>query len=115
MIKDFKGFKTTSFLAEGTELIGKLTINGGIRIDGKIKGKINSSSVVFLGDTARVKADIRAEAVISSGQVIGDISSARHVEFSNPGSIKGSITTRELILEKGVAFDGSCKIIEPEK
>ena len=29
------------------------------------------------------------------------------------GSINGSIETRELVLEKGVFFDGSCKITEP--
>ncbi len=115
MAKDFKTIKTTSFLSEGTELNGKLTIKGGIRIDGKVKGEIQSGSVVMLGDSARIRADIHAEAVISSGQVEGNIFSAQHVQISNPGSIKGSIQTRELVLEKGVYFDGSCKITEPEQ
>lgn len=114
MAKDLRSAKTTSFLAEGTELDGELTITGGIRIDGRVKGRITSESVVFLGDTARVKANIQAEGVISSGQVDGNIHSAQQVQVSNPGSIRGSIETRELILEKGVFFDGFCKIIEPE-
>jgi cytoskeletal protein CcmA (bactofilin family) len=113
MAKDFRSTKTTSFVAEGTELIGTLTIKGGIRIDGRVKGDIRSESVVYLGDTAKVDANIDAEAVISSGKIKGDISSAKHVSISNPGSINGSIETQELVLEKGVFFDGSCKIIEP--
>ena len=115
MTKDFKTTKTTSFLGKGTDLDGSLTVRGGIRIDGKLKGEIHSNSVVLLGESARIKGNIDAEAVISSGQIEGNITSAKHVQISHPGKIKGSIETRELVLEKGVYFDGSCKIIEPGK
>jgi cytoskeletal protein CcmA (bactofilin family) len=115
MAKDYRHAKTTSFLGEGTELDGRLDVRGGLRIDGKLKGSIRSGSVVTLGDTAHVEADIQALAVISSGHVEGDIVSAEHVQLSLPGSVKGSIRTRELILEKGVFFDGSCTITEPER
>ena len=112
MAKDFHNVKTTSFVAQGTELNGTLTVKGGIRIDGRLKGEIYSDSVVVLGKTARVDANIHARAVISSGKIKGNITSAQHVEISNPGSISGSIETRELILEQGVYFDGSCKIAD---
>ena len=114
-MKDYRHAKTTSFLSEGTELEGRLDVKGGLRIDGKMKGSIYSGSVVTLGDSAHVEADIHARAVISSGHVEGDIVSAEHTQLSLPGSVKGSIQTRELILEKGVFFDGSCKITEPER
>ena len=58
MSKTFRDVKTTSFLAEGTELDGVLTVEGGIRIDGRVKGKINSESVVYVGDQAEIEADI---------------------------------------------------------
>ena len=115
MAKNLRNIKTTSFLGENTELIGNLTVDGGLRIDGKLKGTINSGSMVTLGDKAHVQADIRARAIISSGHIEGNILSAEHVQLTLPGSVKGAIQTRELILEKGVFFDGSCKIIEPER
>lgn len=113
MAKDFRNAKTTSFLAKGTKLVGNLTVKGGIRIDGQLNGEIQSESAVFVGDTAQLNANITAPVVISSGKIVGDIFSAQQVQITNPGSIKGSIETRELVLEKGVFFDGSCKIIEP--
>ncbi|HKJ00127.1 MAG TPA: polymer-forming cytoskeletal protein [bacterium] len=115
MSKDYRHAKTTSFLGQGTELEGRLELRGGLRIDGKLKGSVLSGSVVTLGDTAHVEADIHARAVISSGRIEGDIVSAEHVQLSLPGSVKGSIHTRELVLEKGVFFDGSCKITEPDR
>ena len=106
--------KTTSFIAEGTELEGELQVEGGLRIDGRLQGAIRSGSVVTLGDNAHVQARIEARAVISSGRIEGDIVSAEQVQLSLPGWVKGAIRTRELVLEKGVFFDGSCKIVEPE-
>lgn len=114
MSKSLRHVKTTSFLGENTELNGRLTVEGGLRIDGKLKGAIHSGSVVTLGENAHVEADIHARAVISSGRIEGDILSAEHVQVSLPGSVRGAIQTRELVLEKGVYFDGSCKIVEPE-
>lgn len=115
MARDFRNVKTTSFLGESTELEGHLMVKGGLRIDGRLKGRLTSESAVILGDSAHVAADITAQALISSGRVEGDINAAEHVHCSLPGSVKGSIRTRELILDKGVFFDGSCRIIEPEQ
>ncbi len=114
MKKDLHNVKTTSFLGEGTELNGKLYVEGGLRIDGRLKGSVISASLVTLGDHAHVEAKVEAKALISSGTIVGDIVSASYVELSLPGWVKGSIQTRELILEKGVYFEGSCKIVEPE-
>ena len=114
MTKELRTAKTTSFISEGTTMEGVLEVKGGIRIDGRFKGTIHSDSVVIMGDTAQVNADIVAAVVVSSGKVEGDILSETQVQVSLPGSVKGSIQTRELILEKGVYFEGSCQIIEPE-
>ncbi len=114
MTKGYPQVKTTSFLGENTELDGTLWVKGGLRVDGLIKGAIHSESVVTLGESAVVKADIHARAVISSGRIEGDIKSADLVQVALPGTIKGAIETRELVLERGVYFDGSCKIVEPE-
>ena len=115
MSKIFREVKTTSFLAEGTELEGVLVVQGGIRIDGRVKGEIQSESVVYVGDQAEIEADITAEGVIASGKIHGSIFSAQQVMLNLPGSIVGSIETRELILEKGVYFDGECKILDSGK
>jgi len=113
MAKDFKQAKTTSIIGEKTTLDGDLIVEGGIRFDGKIKGDILCQSVVYLGDTAEVKGNITAEALISSGRVEGNVVARQHVQVSLPGSLKGNIETSELILEKGVYFHGSCRMTEP--
>lgn len=115
MARSFRDVKTTSFVSEGTELNGVLEVQGGIRIDGRVRGEIHSASVVYVGDQADIEADIEAEGVIASGRIKGNLHAARQVMLNVPGSVSGSIATRELILEKGVYFDGSCTILEPDR
>ena len=112
MAQSFRDHKTTSFLAEGTELEGVLHVKGGIRIDGKLKGEIVSESVVYVGEQAEIEANISAEGVITSGKITGDITTGQQVMVSMPGSVKGAVVTRELILEKGVYFDGTVSLTD---
>ena len=115
MAQSLHHHKTTSFLAEGTELEGTLEVKGGIRIDGKVKGEIKSESVIYLGDQAVIEANITAEGVISSGKIVGDVKTGQQVMLSVPGHLQGAIETRELILEKGVYFDGTCTLLDAKK
>lgn len=113
MALSFRDHKTTSFISEGTELEGTLEVSGGIRIDGRVKGHIRSESVVYVGEQAVIEADITAEGLISSGRITGDVRTAEQVMVSLPGAVTGNVETRELILEKGVTFNGTCKILDP--
>jgi cytoskeletal protein CcmA (bactofilin family) len=97
-------------VGEQTELLGDLEVEGGIRIDGHIVGDVHCKSVVYLGESGTVKGNITASAFISSGKVEGNVVSHQHVQVSVPGSVKGDIETAELILEKGVFFDGYCRM-----
>ena len=115
MVKDFRTAKTTSFLGEQTEIEGDLEVEGGIRIDGHIVGDVHCKSVVYLGESGSIKGNVTAEALISSGKVEGNVVSRQHVQLSLPGSIKGDIETAELILEKGVFFDGQCRMVPLDK
>ncbi|MDH4120096.1 MAG: polymer-forming cytoskeletal protein [Deltaproteobacteria bacterium] len=107
-----KNVKTTSFLAEGTELEGDLFLTGAIRIDGQFKGSIQCDSVVFVGENGRVDGDITAQGVVSSGVIHGNLNTTHEVILSLPGRFKGKVITRELVLDNGVHFEGQCELLE---
>lgn len=109
-----KEAKTTSFLSENVELTGKLNLKGGIRIDGKITGEIISHSTIFIGDTARVNAEIVGESLISSGYVKGDINTANLVQLNSPGTLEGDVRTCNMSIEEGSYFNGKCQLLVPQ-
>jgi cytoskeletal protein CcmA (bactofilin family) len=99
-----------TLLGKGSEFEGKLSFEGQVRIDGKYSGQISTRDVLVIGEGARVNAEISAGTVIINGQVEGNIKATGMVELHPPAKVKGSIETPALSMDKGVIFEGSCKM-----
>jgi cytoskeletal protein CcmA (bactofilin family) len=89
---------------------GKLVFDGTVRIDGNFKGQIKTDNVLVVGQSARIEADVDVGSVVVNGEVIGDITAKQLVEIHAPGKVRGNITTPQLMIAKGVIFEGSCKM-----
>ena len=107
--------KTTSFLSESCELKGNLHTKGGIRIDGKISGVLNCESVLYIGETGVIEADISTKSMVSGGKINGNITAEDTVQLNAPGSVKGDIRTCYLGIEKDVYFNGRCQLLSPKE
>ena len=106
---DIKG-EINTLLGRGSEFEGKLTFEGTVRIDGKIKGEIFSDDILVVGEGAEVQCEITVGVVIVEGNVTGNIRAKRAVELHAPARVKGNIVTPSLFIDKGVIFEGNCKM-----
>jgi cytoskeletal protein CcmA (bactofilin family) len=113
--KDLTGIQELqALLGRGTEFEGKLTFEGRVRIDGVVRGQVFGKDVLILGPTAEVRADIDVGTlIVRGGAVWGEIKAERGVELYAPARVYGDITTAQLYLDKGVTFEGRCKMPEP--
>ena len=109
-----KGSKTTSFLSENVEINGNLHAKGGIRVDGKVKGVLRCDSAIYVGEQAKIEADIATHSLLSSGSIRGRIVAEDTVKIYRPGSVSGEIRTCNLEIEKDVYFNGRCQILRPQ-
>lgn len=101
----------TALLGSGTRFDGKLTFEGTVRIDGLFTGEILSSDVLIVGEGAEVRAEVRVGTLIVQGGVIhGDIRAAEQVEIRYPGQVHGNIISPSLYIDKGVIFEGECRM-----
>ena len=89
---------------------GKLVFEGTVRIDGTFKGQVTTKDVLIVGQGARVQATINVGRIVINGEVHGDITAKTYVEINSPGKVRGNITTPQLMIEKGVIFEGTCKM-----
>jgi len=99
-----------TLLGKGSEFEGKLSFEGQVRIDGKYSGQIATKDTLVIGEGARVNAEIQAGTVIVNGQVEGNIRATVLVELHPPARVKGSIEAPALSIDKGVIFEGTCKM-----
>jgi len=89
---------------------GKLVFEGTVRIDGNYKGHIKTDNVLVIGQGARVEATMEVGSVVINGEVIGDVTARQLVEIHAPGKLRGNLCTPQLMIARGVIFEGTCKM-----
>jgi cytoskeletal protein CcmA (bactofilin family) len=99
-----------TYISAGSLFSGRFINHEIVTIDGRFEGHRVEAREVFIGKSGRVKADIRAEHIIVEGVVIGDIESSSRVILMPTARVLGRVTTNELIIQRGVVFEGTCVI-----
>jgi cytoskeletal protein CcmA (bactofilin family) len=111
--RDAPSGEINSLLGRGTEFTGKLVFDGKVRIDGIFRGEIASLDTLVIGETGEIEAEIRvAVVIVRGGTVRGNIRAREAVEVYAPGRIYGNITSPEVFIDKGVVFEGQCRMVE---
>jgi len=101
---------TSAFLGKGTKIVGKLTFEGSVRIEGQVEGEITAQDTLTVGESAVVKAKITGTSVIVHGQVTGDIAARTRLELRAPSKVVGNITSGSLVIHEGAVFEGQCSM-----
>ena len=101
--------KITGFFDKETQFKGDLTFKGSFRIDGHFKGKIDSESILIIGNTGKVEADINIGYVIIDGEARGNIHAKEKVEINSNGRVFGTIISPKLVIEEGAYLEANCQ------
>jgi cytoskeletal protein CcmA (bactofilin family) len=105
------GMITTVFGKE-TQFFGDLTFKKSLQINGNFEGEISSGGYLVIGEGAVVKANIKANVVIVTGTIYGNIEAREKLEIQPNGKVYGNIRTAKLKIADGVIFEGSCEMIK---
>ncbi|MCB2228550.1 MAG: polymer-forming cytoskeletal protein [Desulfarculaceae bacterium] len=96
------------YLGQGIRQEGKLVFKGQARVDGEFSGAIHGEGLVLVGSTAVVEAEIKADRVVISGRVTGNVVAGERIELKKPGNLIGDVTAPLVVMEEGVRFEGHC-------
>ena len=102
------GGKIDNVLGPNTSYNGTIKSDGNIRIDGVYQGHIETVGNVIIGPSAKVLADIVANAVQVWGAVRGNITAQGRLEILPNGRIWGDIRVASLLIDEGGMFRGQC-------
>jgi cytoskeletal protein CcmA (bactofilin family) len=101
-----------SVFMSNVKIQGQLHCDENLVIDGLYKGNITAkNSIVAVGPSGVVSADIVAKKVIVEGELIGDISAEDKVVLAASAKLTGNIKAAVVDLKNGARFKG---IIEME-
>ena len=89
---------------------GELSFEKGMRLMGRLEGKINTPGRVHITREAKMQADVEAGAIIVEGDVQGNLSAADRIELKNSARYEGDLRASKLVVEEGAAFSGHVSV-----
>jgi len=94
-----------------TEMKGDITFNGGLRIDGKLKGNITAraddNSTLVLSENAVVTGDVSVPHMIVNGKIKGNVRSVERLELQPKAEIIGDVSYKVLEIAAGAQVIGN--------
>lgn len=103
-------------LTRDTEFRGTVGFTGELQLNGRLEGEILSDDgTLIIGDTALVKADIRAKRVVVRGQVFGNILARERLELVGSARVFGDVQSGALAIEQGAVFVGRSESLQADK
>jgi cytoskeletal protein CcmA (bactofilin family) len=99
-----------SLIGDGTTVEGNVIFNGGLRVDGRVKGNVlagdEQPSTLVLSERARVEGEIRVSHAVVNGTVIGPVYATEYVELQPKCNVTGDVHYRTLEIQLGAVVQG---------
>jgi cytoskeletal protein CcmA (bactofilin family) len=102
--------QVNGLLDKGCSFEGKLTFDGTVQINGDYAGEIYSDGTLVVGTEARLNAKVYVDTLIVYGKIEGAIEAKSRIEMHVPAAVTADLKTKNLSIEDGVIFQGSCQM-----
>ena len=103
-LEKFKDAETV--IGASIKVKGNFQGQGDIVIEGALEGSLKTDANVFIGDQAKVVANIEARDAIVAGEVRGNIKARNYLAISGTAKIFGDVQYGEISVERGAAING---------
>ena len=110
---DFKNVQTMI----GAEAVvnGPIKLRGGIIVYGKVYGDIHTDGPVRITLSGEIIGDVQASDAHIGGSIKGNVTVSNRIVLGRKSELKGDLMYRNLIIEDGAQFEGSCSVIGVKK
>jgi len=94
-----------STIGPNTHVKGDIQGDGGLRVDGVVEGTIEVTGNLVITESAKVRAEIKANNISVAGAIQGNVTATR-VEILDTGRVWGDLTVKSLLVNEGAYFRG---------
>jgi len=105
--------KLESIIGKNSDINGELNVSGTLRVDGMVHGKVNAECVI-VSESAMIKGDIKARAIIVGGKVEGNLFGEEMIEIKSKGMVLGEIFTNKFFVIEGGILNGRVQMQKGE-
>lgn len=101
---------TINLIGGGTSIVGDITSNGDVRIDGTLKGNISISGKLVIGQSGQIEGNVTCQNADVSGEIQGSVNVSELLALKSTAKILGDIVTGKISIEPNATFTGTCNM-----
>lgn len=94
-----------SLVAKDAVWEGKLVCSGNVRVEGRLRGEIQTTGALFVAADAHVEGSVRARTVTLAGEIQGDVRCDDRLEILPGGAAHGEVDTGALVVHEGAFIE----------
>lgn len=102
-------------IGPSVKLEGNFVCQGGIVIEGELKGSVKTAGYLEVGERANVMADVMAKEARVGGEVRGNIRIEGYLEVTSSAKLFGDIEAAFVSIARGAVVKGKCSILGESK
>jgi cytoskeletal protein CcmA (bactofilin family) len=108
------GEASISIIGPGMNIVGDLSTDGTVRVEGRIEGTVRAGKSVLIGKSGEVVGDVLTQDAVIGGRVRGTVVAESRLELQATCDIEGQIRARSahLQLEEGARFNGQIQMLD---
>lgn len=107
-----------SLIGAGTTVHGDVSFSGGLRIDGAVYGKVettdNQPGTLVVSEHARIEGEARVSHMVVNGSVSGPVTANDYLELQAKARVNGDVVYRTLEMHVGAVVQGKLIHNQPE-
>lgn len=90
-----------SVLGAGTRITGRVTGDGGVRLEGSLRGDVQISGNVELATGSTIDGSVQAESLDISGSLVGDAQTRGPIAIRDGALVRGELKGSFVSIEPG--------------
>jgi len=103
-LEKFKDAET--IIGASIKVKGNFNGQGDIVIEGNLEGSLKTEANVFIGERAKVSANVEANEALINGEISGNIKIKKYLAIGKTAKIIGDVQCGEISIERGAAITG---------
>ncbi|HKM93071.1 MAG TPA: polymer-forming cytoskeletal protein [Prolixibacteraceae bacterium] len=103
-------YNTVNLIAKTTKIIGDITSESDIRIDGNLQGNLKTTGLLIVGASGQISGEIECKTAEIEGVIDGKITVSELLSLKATSNLKGEVVVGQLFIEPGAIFSGNCKM-----
>ena len=102
--------KEQNRISAGTIITGDIEAKGGFRIEGTLKGTLNTSGKVVISKGGLIQGTLDCQNADFEGKFSGKLTVHETLTLRSSAVIDGEVIAGKLAIEPGAAFNASCEM-----